>query len=165
MRHVGYLPPMNFVVDDKHFHATIDKMEGGKIMQSLLISSESKYVNYYSSLFEELWDNGIDADIRIRDIEGGIDPANIEIIQNAHEAITHAWSLIRAAKEEVLIMYPTPNSFRRQLHIGVLQLIKQCPDVKIKNLIPSDEQMIATIGEIKMEVPSIDFRIYEESEH
>ncbi|MGC2573079.1 MAG: HAMP domain-containing sensor histidine kinase, partial [Candidatus Nitrosopolaris sp.] len=167
VRHVRHLPPMNFVVDDKHFHATIDKMEDGKIMQSLLTSNEPKYLNYYCSLFEELWDNGIDADIRIRDIEGGIDSANIEIIQNAHEAITHAWSLIRAAKEEVLIMYPTPNSFRRQLHMGVLQLIKQtikqCPDVKIKNLIPSDEQMIATIGEIKMEVPSIDFRIYEQS--
>src|SRR5215469_14168041 len=76
VRHVRNLPPMNFVVDDKYFHATIDKMEDGKIMQSLLTSNESKYVNYYSSLFEELWDNGIDADIRIRDIEGGIDSAN-----------------------------------------------------------------------------------------
>jgi two-component system, OmpR family, sensor histidine kinase VicK len=167
VRHVRNLPPINFAVDDKHFHATIDKMEGGKIMQSLLTSNESKYLNYYSSLFEELWNNGIDAEIRIRDIEGGVDSANMEIIQNAHEAITRAWSLIRAAKEEGLIMYPTPNSFRRQLHMGVLQLIKQtimeCPDVKIKILIPSDEQMTATIGKIKMEAPSIDFRIYEQS--
>jgi hypothetical protein len=120
-------------------------------------------------LFEELWNNGIDAEIRIRDIEGGIDSANMEIIQNAHEAVTRAWSLIRAAKEEVLIMNPTPNSFRRQLHMGALQLfkdtIKECPDVKIKILIPSDEQMTATIGGTKMEAPSIDFRIYEESEH
>ena len=64
-------------------------------------------------------------------------------------------------------MCPTPNSFRRQLHMGVLQLIKQtimeCPEVKIKILIPSDEQMTATIGKIKMEAPSIDFRIYEQS--
>ena len=167
VRHIRTLPPMNFVVDDKYFHATIDKMEGGKIMQSLLTSNESKYLNYYSSLFEQLRDNGIDADIRIRDIEGGIDSANMEIIQNAHEAVTRAWSLIRAAKEEVLIMYPTPNSFRRQLHMGVLQLIKQtikeCSDVKIKVLIPSDEQMTATIGKIEMEAPSIDFRIYEQS--
>jgi hypothetical protein len=83
VRHVRNLPPMNFVVDDKHFHATIDKMEGGTIMQSLLTSNESKYINYYSSLFKELWDNGIDAEIRIKDIEGGVDPANIEMIQNS----------------------------------------------------------------------------------
>ena len=85
---------MNFVVDDKHFHATIDKMEGGKIMQSLLTSNESKYINYYSTLFEELWDNGIDAEIRIRDIEGGIDPANIEIIQNSHEALKRSSAML-----------------------------------------------------------------------
>jgi len=113
--HVRYLPPMNFVVDDKHFHATIDKMEGGKIMQSLLISNESKYVNYYSSLFEELWNNGIDADIRIRDIEGGIDPANIEIIQNSHEALRRSLYLQKNANEEALLMFSTPNAFRRQL--------------------------------------------------
>ena len=53
VRHVG-LPPTNFAVDNTHFYATIDKMEGGKIMQSLLTSNESKYVNYYSSLFEGL---------------------------------------------------------------------------------------------------------------
>lgn len=50
VRHVRHLPPMNFVVDDKHFHATIDKMEDGKIMQSLLTSNEPKYLNYYCSV-------------------------------------------------------------------------------------------------------------------
>ncbi|HYA83279.1 MAG TPA: hypothetical protein VEH06_07505 [Candidatus Bathyarchaeia archaeon] len=35
VRHVGILPPMNFAVDNTHFYATIDKMEGGKIMESL----------------------------------------------------------------------------------------------------------------------------------
>src|SRR5215469_7722671 len=167
VRHVRDLPPMNFVVDDKHFHATIDKMEDGKIMQSLLISNESKYLNYYSSLFEELWNNGIDADIRIRDIEGGIDSANMEMIQNAHEALKRAWSLARSAKEEVLIMYSTPNAFRRQLQMGKLQLLKETieehPDIKIKELIPRDEQITATIGKAKMECPSVDFRIYEQS--
>ena len=100
VRHVKNLPPINFAVDDTHFYATIDKMEGGKIMQNLLTSNESTYVNYYSSLFEGLWNNGIDAETRIRDIEEGIDSANVEIIQNSHEAIEHAWNLIRIAKEE-----------------------------------------------------------------
>ena len=31
---------MNFAVDNKDFHATIDKMEAGKIMESLLTSNE-----------------------------------------------------------------------------------------------------------------------------
>jgi sugar-specific transcriptional regulator TrmB len=36
IRHLKNLTPMNFGVDDKYFHATIEKMEGGKMMQSLL---------------------------------------------------------------------------------------------------------------------------------
>jgi two-component system, OmpR family, sensor histidine kinase VicK len=168
VRHVGILPPINFAVDTIHFYATIDKMEAGKIMQSLLTSNESTYVNYYSSLFEGLWNDGIDAETRIRDIEEGTDTANLEMIQNSHQALERAWSLVRTAKEEVLIMYSTPNGFRRQLQMGKLQLfkdtIKEHPNVKIKLLIPNDEQMTATIGRAKMESPEeIDFRIYQES--
>jgi two-component system, OmpR family, sensor histidine kinase VicK len=165
VRHVGILPPINFAVDNTHFYATIDKMEGGKIMQSLLTSNESKYVDYYSSLFEGLWNNGIDAETRIRDIEEGIDSANIEIIQNPHEALKRSWSLVRSAKEEGLIMYSTSNSFRRALQMGRLQQLKEKleghPDVKIKILIPIDEKITATIEKAKMESPMVDFRIYE----
>ena len=168
VRHVGILPPINFAVDNTHFYATIDKMEAGKIMQSLLTSNESTYVNYYSSLFEGLWNNGIDAETRIRDIEEGTDSANLEMIQNSHEALERAWSLVRTAKEEALIMYSTPNGFRRQLQMGQLKIFKDTieehPNVKIKLLIPNDEQMTATIGRAKMEAPEqIDFRIYQES--
>ena len=143
-------------------------MEGGKIIQNLLTSNEPTYVKYYSSLFEGLWNNGIDAETRIRDIEEGIDSANVEMIQNSHEAIGRAWNLITTAKEEALIMYSTPKGFRRQLQMGQLKLFKDTieehPDVKIKLLIPSDEEMTATVGKAKMESPQeVDFRIYEHS--
>src|SRR5215831_1722812 len=153
-------------VDNTYFYATIDKMECGKIMQSLLISNESKYVNYYSSLFEELWNNGIDAETRIRDIEGGIDPANIEIIQNSHEALKRSLYLQKNANEEALLMFSTPNAFRRQLERqNLLQFderVKEHPFVKIKILIPSDEQIKETIDKLKVEYPRVEFRIYEQ---
>src|SRR5215813_9583849 len=165
VRH-GVLPPINFAVDNTHFYATIDKMEGGNIMQSLLTSNESTYVSYYSSLFEGLWNDGIDAETRIRDIEEGIDSANIEMIQNSHEALERAWSLVRTAKEEVLIMYSTSNGFRRQLQMGKLQLfkdtIKEHLNVKIKILIPSDKQIKETIDKLKVEYLGVEFRIYEQ---
>ena len=50
--------------------------------------------------------------------------------------------------------------------MGVSQLVKETieehPDVKIKILIPCDEQITATIEKVKMEFPSADFRIYEQ---
>jgi hypothetical protein len=33
VRHVKNLPPVNFAVDEKYLHATIEKMEDGKMMQ------------------------------------------------------------------------------------------------------------------------------------
>jgi signal transduction histidine kinase len=166
VRHVSNLPPINFAVDDTNFHATIEKMEGGKIMESLLSSNEPKYVDYYTSLFEGLWNNGIDAETRIKDIEEGTDSANIEIIQNSYEALKRSSNLVRNANEEVLFMFSTPNALRRQLQVQSLlqfdETTREHPFVKIKILVPSDGQIQETIEELRVEYPQVDFRIYEQ---
>ena len=61
VRHLKNLIHIDFAVDNKNFNATIDKMEGGKLMESLLISNEPAYVSHYNSVFEDLWKDGIDA--------------------------------------------------------------------------------------------------------
>ena len=84
IRHAKNLTPMNAAtVDNKHFHATVDKMQEGKIMQSLLVNNEHAYISHYNSVFEELWKNGIDAVERIRDIEAGVDLADIEVVPSS----------------------------------------------------------------------------------
>ena len=64
-------------------------------------------------------------------------------------------------------MFSTPNAFRRQLESQSLlqfkETTKEHPFVKIKILIPSDEQIKETIEKIRVEYPSVDFRIYEQS--
>jgi hypothetical protein len=69
IRHVKNMPPIDFAVSDKEMMATIEKMEGGEMAQSLIVSNETAYVKHFASIFEELWKNGIDASYRIRDIE------------------------------------------------------------------------------------------------
>jgi two-component system, OmpR family, sensor histidine kinase VicK len=63
-------------------------------------------------------ENGIDVKDRIKDIEQGIDLADIRIIQNPREGVKVAWDLLRAAKQEILIMASTSNAFRRQVKRG-----------------------------------------------
>jgi two-component system, OmpR family, sensor histidine kinase VicK len=58
IRHVKKLASMNFVVGDKEVIATIEKMEGGKMVQSLLTSNEPMYIKHFYSIFEELWNEG-----------------------------------------------------------------------------------------------------------
>ncbi|HEY6164701.1 MAG TPA: hypothetical protein VIW25_07300, partial [Nitrososphaeraceae archaeon] len=50
IRHLKNLTPMNFAVDSRNFYATINKMEGGKLMEHLLISNEPAYINHYNSV-------------------------------------------------------------------------------------------------------------------
>jgi two-component system, OmpR family, sensor histidine kinase VicK len=71
VRHIKSLPPMSFVFTDKEVMATIEKMEGGKLVQNILFSNEPEYVEHFTTIFEELWENGIDAKTRIEDVEQG----------------------------------------------------------------------------------------------
>jgi two-component system, OmpR family, sensor histidine kinase VicK len=166
LRHVKSLTPMNFAIGDKELNATVESMQGGKMVRSLLTSNEPIYVKHFSSIFEELWNSGIDADDRIRDIEEGIDPADIEIIRNPREGIKRAWSMTKTAKEEVLIMFSTSNVLRRQIQEGGLQLLKEVCEkygVRVRLLIPADEHITSILKELKLTSPQIDIRSIEKS--
>jgi signal transduction histidine kinase len=168
IRHVKNMPPIDFAVSDKEIMATIEKMEGGEMAQSLLVSNEPAYINHFASIFEAMWKNGIDASDRIRDIEEGVDQANIEIISNPKEGIKRAWSLIKSAKEEVLIMFSSANAVRRQLEMGGLQLLKEASEensAKVRVLIPAENGHISstTIKEAKSIYPQIDIRNIDKS--
>ena len=169
IKHVKNLPPMSFGVSDKEIGATIEKMEGGKRVESLLIGNEPAYVRHFSSIFEELWNNGIDAADRIRDIEEGVDVADIEIIQNPKEGISRAWNIIKSAREEVSIMFSSANALRRQIQMGGLQILKKASEVhevKVRLLVPNDpdEYMLSTIlQEVKSLCPDVDVRDMERS--
>ena len=71
IRHLRNLPPMSLGISDKQALTTIEKMEDGKVVQSLLVSNDVSYIKYFAAIFDELWDSGIDALERIKDIEGG----------------------------------------------------------------------------------------------
>ena len=151
IRHVKNLPPMSFGVSDKEIAATIEKMEGGKRVENLLIGNEPAYVRHFSSIFEELWNNGIDAADRIRDIEEGVDAADIEIIQNPKEGISRAWNNIKSAREEVSIMFSSAKALRRQIQMGGLQILKKASevrDVKVRLLVPNDPDEVHAIYNI-----------------
>jgi two-component system, OmpR family, sensor histidine kinase VicK len=140
MRHLRNLTPMNFVVDNKHFLATIDKMEGGKIMESLLVSNEPIYINHYNSIFEDLWKNGIDAAQRIRDIEEGTYLADIEVFRGASRAREVYLDLVKGATKEILFIFPSTNAYSRQQRIGAIGLAEKAAterNVEVRILMPA----------------------------
>jgi two-component system, OmpR family, sensor histidine kinase VicK len=159
IRHVKNLPPMSFGVSNKEIAATIEKMEGGKNVQSLLLSNEPTYVNHFYHMFEELWKNGIDAKDRIKDIEEGVEPATIEIISSPVDSIKRAYDLIESAEEEVLRIFSSVNAFRRQARLGIMHLFKHAVErgVRVRILIPADQkEVIQIINEVNLVLPQLD---------
>src|SRR5215212_1313729 len=53
IRHVKNMPPIDFAVSDKEMMATIEKMQGCQMAQSLLVSNEPAYIDHFAFIFEE----------------------------------------------------------------------------------------------------------------
>jgi signal transduction histidine kinase len=168
IRHVRNLPPMSFGISDKQIAATIEKMEGGRKVQSLLISNEPSYLKHFTSIFEELWKNGMNASNRIREIEEGIE-ANIEVIHNPSVALDLYLNTVLLAKQEILLLFPTTNAFIRQQRTGIIHFLReiiQQQKVKVRILMPSHKLTEQTIADLKQYAQKdIDIRFIKQAEN
>src|SRR5215467_4072549 len=144
IRHTKNLTPLSFCISNKEFLATVEKMEGGKMISSLLVSNEPIYIDHYNSLFEQLWDNSIDAMDRINDIKEGVDLADIEVIPRSARTRLLYLELVQNAKEEILFISPTSNAFIRQTKMGAVPFaVKAAKErgVKVRILVPYSEEV------------------------
>jgi two-component system sensor histidine kinase VicK len=167
VRHTKSMPPLNFGVSDKEVALTVEKMEGGKMSQRFLLSNEPLYVSHFNSIFEELWRNGVDAADRIRDIEAGVDLADIEVIPSSARAQDLYLDIVNSASEEILWIFPTTNAFIRQDKIEAIQLAKQAAkerNVTVRILMPANSLIEQKIHQLKENCPDrvLDVRYIEQ---
>jgi two-component system sensor histidine kinase VicK len=139
IRHMKNLPPMSFGVSDKEIAVTIEKMEEGRRVQSLLISSEPLYVKHFTSLFEEIWKNGIDVRYRIQEVEEeGVEP-EIEVIQNPDRTEEIFWNIIKSVEKEVLLILSTTNAAIREYKMGIIRALAEAAksrNIRVRILMP-----------------------------
>ena len=92
---------------------------------------------------------------------------NVEIIENPKESIDRAYDISISAKEELLIAFPTINSFRRNVRTGMsMQLLKEeysKNNVRLRILTPVDNQIMQIIAELQKVVSGLDIRALNES--
>ena len=167
IKHIKNIPPMNFAVSSKELYATIDEMKGGQIARNLLVSNEPHYVKHFKSIFEELWNNGIDAIERIRDIEAGVDLADIQVIANSLRAQDRYIEIVKSASKEILWIFPTTSAFLRQDKMGAIPLAMQAArerNVKVKVLVPANKLIEEKVQQLKQNCHScqIDVRYKEQ---
>jgi hypothetical protein len=93
--------------------------------------------------------------------------ANVEIIENSKESIDRAYDISISAKEELLVAFPTINSFRRNVRTGLsIQLLKDVyssNDVRLRVLTPVNNQIMKIIEDLKKVLSGLDIRTLKES--
>ena len=96
------------IIDEREYSMHI-------IHQELQAPTQMIYSNVKSSveaqqfLFNTLWNKAIPAEERIMEIEEGLKPVFMETLSDADEIQNIGIDLVRSAKEDILILFSTPN--------------------------------------------------------
>jgi two-component system sensor histidine kinase VicK len=137
----------NFYISETGYLAPATFHEKGRPAAQIIYSNVKEIIEHQRFVFESFWSRARPAEQRIREIEEGIESTDIEIIANPREALKIPYTLIRSAKYEVLGIFASANTFRRQIRAGVLNLFKEVLErgVKVRILIPADEEQINQI--------------------
>ncbi len=161
IRHVKNLAPINFAVSKSGLVATVEEMKRGGMIHNLLTSNERSYIKHFTSMFEQLWKEGVDARYRIKDIEENVGIAEIEIIRNPVDSIARGWDMVRSARKEIDVLFSSSSALKRQITMGALALLKNASEkqkVKIRMLLPSSDKSEELIEQTKFNVPKINIR-------
>ena len=148
IRHVKTIPPMSFGISEKEIGVTVESMQRGSLNASAIFSSEPAFVEQFATIFEELWNSGIDAQDRIQEIESETNTF-IDIIQNPAKIQKRYHSLISSAKQQILLFLPTTTAYRREEKIGIFELLEEAAarGADIRILLPADEEIEEQIQE------------------
>ena len=143
----------NFSVSETEYIATATLQEAKPVLQ-VIYSNVKDIIEQQKYVFETLWSKSIPAEQKIREIEEGLQPDVIEVIQNSNRAKELYLNLVKTATKEIMLIFPTMNAFIRQDKIGVIQSIRKAVkerSVKVRILMPMSNLTENTIRYITQE--------------
>lgn len=142
IRHLGNLPPMSFGISDKKIAVTIEKMENEKVVQSLLLSNESQYLKHFSSVFQRLWENGVEATERIHEIEEGVEAEFYNVITDNEKASQILIDMTKSVRKKALIFLPNDKALVRIDRLGIIDSLLRASrnGAEVKIISPLSEE-------------------------
>jgi signal transduction histidine kinase len=139
LRHLDGVKGNLGIVDGMSYGAAATSEE--KLFPTQYIYSTVKsFVEQQQYFFDMLWKRSIPSELKIQELEEGVEPEVIETIRDPIEIRKIGDTLIGSAKEEILILYSTARAFYRQDKIGridaLIRALIHNPDLKLKILTP-----------------------------
>jgi signal transduction histidine kinase len=92
------------------------------------------------------------AEQKIREIEEGIEPEVIEVINNPSKSKDLFLSFLESATKEILVIIPSYNQLVRIEKMGVIELAKKAivvHNIRVKMMVPSHKSIEQTIVHLK----------------
>ena len=142
----------NFAVSEREYLASATLQEA-KLLQQVIYSNVKEVLEQQQYVFDSFWNRSSPAELRIKEIEEGINFGRTEVIQDPKEVQHLFINMIKLAKHELLLVLPTINAFYRQERIGIIELLKQTAErdhsLNVRILTPTNdaiEKKLLTIG-------------------
>jgi hypothetical protein len=115
----------NFSVSETEYLATAAALREAQPVPQIIYSNVKDIVEQQRYVFESFWNRAIPAEIRIKEIEEGVEFEKTYIIQDLQSLQKLFIDMVKSAKHEVLLILPTANAFLREEHLGIIELLKQ----------------------------------------
>ncbi len=151
VRHLEAVKGNFGIQDGQHYMGHIIQKEGEPPRQLFHVSIKG-FVKQQQYLFDNLWSKAIPAEYRIKEIEEGIIPDLIEILKQPSEIINLGHKLVRAARDEILLIFHTANGLLRQDRAGGIDLLIENVDkyeIRVKILVPIEDKISDTIQRLE----------------
>jgi two-component system, OmpR family, sensor histidine kinase VicK len=169
VRHLDGIKGAMAVSEKEYVAAAV--LQEAKAVPHLIYSNVKEIVEQQEYMFDALWSKSIPAEQKIREIEEGIKPDIIEVIQNSSKVKDLYMNIVKDAVEEILLIFPTSNAFIRQEKIGVIQWLRelvtkeQYNKLKIRILMPIHKSTEKIVQDLKQQSDqnNIDVRFIEQS--
>jgi two-component system, OmpR family, sensor histidine kinase VicK len=115
---------------------------------------------------DHFWDRAIPTEQEIREIEKGTldKPDTVQVIQDPIQIQNIGYEIVRAAKDEILIIYSSANAFHRQEKLGAIKSLRETVEesgVKARVLVPKGESIEETVQKLRQQDEKIDIRFIE----
>jgi signal transduction histidine kinase len=115
----------NFSVNETEYLATAAALREAQPLPQIIYSNVKDIVEQQRYVFESFWNRAIPAEIRIKEIEEGVELQKTYVIQDPQSIQKLFIDMVKSAKSEILLVLPTVNTFLREHRLGVIQLLEQ----------------------------------------
>ncbi|HZI69944.1 MAG TPA: hypothetical protein VFD60_02175, partial [Nitrososphaeraceae archaeon] len=119
LRHIDGIKG-NFYISETEYISPATLHEKEKPASQIIYSNVKEIVEQQKYLFETLWNKAVPAEQKIREIEEGVTLGSTEVILSPLRIQELFIDLVKSAKQEILLILPTTNSFLREHKLGII---------------------------------------------